>query len=62
MKNPNDFEQFGLGCVFVGVIVFIGAMITALPTACGDPMAGLIWVALIIGLIRMVLCWAGLDN
>ena len=62
MKNPNDFEQLGMGCVFVGVIVLIGAMIAAVPATGGDPMAFLIWICLIVGLVRMVLAWMGIGD
>ena len=62
MNNSDDFNQLGMGCVFVGIIVLIGAMIASIPATGGDPMAFLIWICLIVGLVRMVLAWSGFDN
>jgi hypothetical protein len=61
MNNPNEFDQFVMTCVIWGVIFLIGAMVMAIPIT-GDPTALLIWCCLIVGLIRLVLCWMGFDD
>jgi hypothetical protein len=58
----NEFDEFCFGCVIMGVIMLIGAMVMAVPTVGGDSMALLTWCCLIVALIRLVLYWMGFDN
>jgi hypothetical protein len=62
MNNPNEFDQFCIGCLIMGGIMLIGAMVMAVSTVGGDSMVLLTWCCLIVALIRLVLYWMGFDD